>query len=191
MNIIDKFHYWRRKHRWNRQYRKGRWDNLKNEKESVRYLKIIEFIEKYGNKNPDILDLGCGEGILLDYLGTETISSFNGMDFSSVSIEKAIKKNIEKSTFICADLHNYKPTSNYDIVVLNEAFYYIHLTKRQEVINTIVKHLKPNGKIIVSIFREGSGCWEYFKNPKFKELEFVTVQSKEETYWKVGTYDIA
>jgi len=70
MNIIDKFHNWRRKQRWNKQYRKGRWDNLKGEKESGRYKKLVEYTSKYGSANPDILDLGCGEGVLLDYFDT-------------------------------------------------------------------------------------------------------------------------
>ena len=57
MNVIDKFHNWRRKQRWNKQYRKGRWENLKGEKERVRYECIVNFTEKYGNKNVETIDL--------------------------------------------------------------------------------------------------------------------------------------
>lgn len=192
MNIIEKFKHWKRKQRWNKQYKKGRWENLKGEKESVRYQTIVGYAERYGNSNPDILDLGSGEGVLLDYFNTEHISSFEGMDFSSVSIEKANRSNRAKATFVCEDLHNYKPKSNYDIVVLNEAFYYIHVTKKKEVLDTLKKHLKPNGIIIVSIYREGLGCWEYFKNEQFKELDFTTVTTNEaKTYWKIGVYKLA
>ncbi|MEJ6793041.1 MAG: class I SAM-dependent methyltransferase [Lacinutrix sp.] len=192
MNFKDKFHNWRRKQRWNKQYRKGRWDNLKGEKERSRYEKIIEFSNKYGNKNPDILDLGSGEGVLLDYFNSSTISSFDGMDFSSVSIKKANETNREKGSFVCADLHSFKPENSYDIIVLNEAFYYIHETKKSEVIETMIKHLKPNGIFLVSIYREGLGCWEYFKNETFKELDFTTVTTNEEkTYWKIGVYKLA
>jgi len=53
----------------------------------------------------------------------------------------------------------------------------------------MVEHLKPNGIILVSIYREGLGCWEYFKNEKFQELDFTTVTTNEEkTYWKIGVY---
>jgi len=41
MNIIDKFHNWRRKQRWNKQYKKGRWDNLRKPIEADRYKTII------------------------------------------------------------------------------------------------------------------------------------------------------
>ena len=36
MNIIDKFHNSRRKHRWNNQYKRGRWKNLRSEKQRKR-----------------------------------------------------------------------------------------------------------------------------------------------------------
>ncbi|WP_452224166.1 class I SAM-dependent methyltransferase [Lacinutrix chionoecetis] len=192
MNIVDKFHNWRRKQRWNKQYKKGRWENLKGEKERVRYEKLVEFAEKYGNTNPNILDLGCGEGVLLDYFNVDKIAAFDGMDFSSVSIKKANIKPREKATFVCEDLHYFKPKNHYDIIVLNEAFYYIHETKKGDVIDTIRKHLKPNGIVLVSIYREGLGCWEYFKNETFKELDFTTVTTNEEkTYWKIGVYQLA
>lgn len=191
MNVVDRFHNWRRKQRWNKQYRRGRWENLKSEKERVRYEKIVELTEKHGTKNPDILDLGSGEGVLLDYFNVENITSFYGMDFSSVSIKKATKKNRNKATFICADLHNFKPETHYDVIVLNEAFYYIHETKKREVIDTMAEHLKPNGIILVSIYREGLGCWEYFKNERFEELDYTTVTTNEEkTYWKIGAYKL-
>ncbi len=114
------------------------------------------------------------------------------MDFSSVSIKKANSNTRKKSSFFCADLHTYKPKTNYDIIALNEAFYYIHESKKSDVLNTMIKHLKPNSIIIVSIYREGLGCWEYFKNDKFIALDFSTVTTNEEkTYWKIGVYKLA
>ena len=44
LSIIDKFHHWRRKRRWNKQYKKGKWDYLNNEREAVRYNKIVEYV---------------------------------------------------------------------------------------------------------------------------------------------------
>ncbi len=54
----------------------------------------------------------------------------------------------------------------------------------------MLQHLNKDGIIISSIYREGTGCWEYFKeNPKLKELEFTTVKTDEELqYWKIGAY---
>jgi 2-polyprenyl-3-methyl-5-hydroxy-6-metoxy-1,4-benzoquinol methylase len=190
MNTIDKFHNWRRKQRWNKQYKKGRWDNLKNGRERIRYQKIADNIGKHSKSASDILALGCGEGILLENLQDTDFNFFYGMDFSSVSIKKATNKKLKKSKFVCADIHTFTPESNYDVIVFNEAFYYIHETEKANVLKTVLSHLNENGILVISIYREGLGCWEYFDdNPQLQKLDFETVTTDEEqTYWKIGAY---
>ena len=50
LSYLDQFHIWRRKLRWNRQYKKGRWDYLRNDVEAPRYAKILEFIKQHSKK---------------------------------------------------------------------------------------------------------------------------------------------
>jgi 2-polyprenyl-3-methyl-5-hydroxy-6-metoxy-1,4-benzoquinol methylase len=187
MNIIDKFHNWRRKLRWNRQYKSGRWDNLKGEIEAVRYQKIIDFIKQYGNDKPSILDLGCGEGILCERMTKSEYSYFLGMDFSSVSIQTANTLNLEKADFVCADIHSFHPKQKFDVIVFNEVFYYIHETEKLKVLNRMLECLNDDGLIITSIYREGIGCWNYFDSLKQIAFENI-VTDNEKTYWKVGVY---
>lgn len=190
MNIIDKFHNWRRKLRWNRQYKKGRWESLKKDIETKRYFQIGEYLKAFGSKNPRILDIGCGDGVLNLRMKDYEYAYFLGIDFSKVSIEKALSINFKNSDFKVADVVNFKPQQNFDAIIFNEAFYYIHDTERHNVLNRMLDSLNDNGIIITSIYREGIGCWEYFKeNPKLKELAFTTVATHEEkTYWKIGVY---
>ena len=190
MNTIDKFHNWRRKQRWNKQYKKGRWDNLKSDRERIRYESIVNYTDKHSNKNPGIMALGCGEGILLEHIQSIDYNRFTGMDFSKVSINKAKQLQQNKSEFICADIHSFEPKENYDVIVFNEIFYYIHETEKSNVLERMLSHLNDNGILIISIFREGLGCWEYFNtNSQLKQLEFETIITDEAmTYWKIGTY---
>ncbi len=192
MNIIDKFHHWRRRRRWNKQYRKGRWESLKSDLESHRYFQIIDFMKEHAVANPTILDLGCGDGVLNERMGDYQFDYFLGIDFSSVSIEKAKAKNLPKSEFESVDVIKFQPKRNYDVIIFNEVFYYIPDSEKVRVMNLLFEHLNPNGIIITSIFREGVGCWEYFKeNSRLKELEFTTVRTKKETtYWKIGVYKL-
>lgn len=187
MNIIDKFHNWRRKQRWNRQYKSGRWEKLKSETETVRYKKIVYYIKEFGQKKPSILDLGCGEGILCERMGKSDYSYFLGMDFSSVSINNAKSLNLHNAEFICVDIHSFQPKQKFDVIVFNEVFYYIHETEKQNVLNRMLECLNVNGIIITSIYREGLGCWNYFES--LEQLDFTTIQTDDEkTYWKVGVY---
>lgn len=190
MNLLDKFHNWRRMHRWNRQYRNGRWNNLKSEREAARYQKIIEFARKYGPKNPSILDIGCGEGVLTERMDPKDYSFFMGMDFSSESIKLASKKDLPNTRFLTADAVKFHPEQQFDIIVFNEAFYYIHDSEKQNVLSRMLNNLSENGILIISIFREGPGSWEYFKNDKrLTELDFTVVTTEEkQRYWKIGTY---
>lgn len=190
MNILDKFHHWRRKRRWDKQYKKGKWENLKSEKESKRYYQIIDYLQKYGASNPSILDIGCGDGVLNERMQNGTYSYFLGLDFSKVSIEQAKKKNFLKAEFVAEDVITFKTSRNFDVIVFNEAFYYIHDAEKQNVLDRMLLYLHKDGIIITSIYREGIGCWEYFKeNPNLEELEFTTVTTDEKLqYWKIGVY---
>ena len=133
MNLLDKFHNWRRKQRWNRQYKKGRWESLRSEKEAIRYNKIIEFIKRFSPKNPSILDIGCGDGLLTERISPEDYSFFLGLDFSNESIKIASKKKLPKAEFLAADAVKFQPKQSFDVIVFNEAFYYIHETEKQNV----------------------------------------------------------
>jgi SAM-dependent methyltransferase len=190
MNLLDKFHHWRRKRRWNKQYRKGRWENLKSDLEAKRYYKIIDYINEFAPANPAILDIGCGDGVLNERLGELKYDYFLGVDFSSVSIEKAKSKHLPKSEFLAEDAIKFRPKRDYEAIVFNETFYYIPESEKTAVLDLMLDHLTNDGILIISIFREGTGCWEYFKeNSRLKEFAFTTVYTqKETTYWKIGVY---
>lgn len=190
MNPLDKFHHWRRKRRWNKQYKSGRWESLKSELEAKRYFQILDYLKTYASDNPSILDIGCGDGVLNQRISDYEFDYFLGVDFSSVSIEKAKARNYPKAEFVAEDAITFTPSRNFDVIVFNEAFYYIPETERTRVLNLMLTHLNPNGIMITSIFREGTNCWEYFReNEKLKEFAFTTVTTKKETtYWKIGVY---
>ena len=192
LSLIDRFHHWRRKNRWNRQYKKGKWDYLNNDREDLRYQKIVEFISKYASKNPTILDLGAGEAVLNGKFDKNSYSHFYNVDFSKNSIDKAKQKQLPNSTSLVADIHNYNPNKTYDVIVFNEAYYYVHHNLKKEVLNRFIGKLKPNGLLVVFIYKEGLDCWEIIDaNTSIEKLDFNKVETdREQTYWKVGAYRV-
>lgn len=192
MNLWDRFHHWRRKRRWNKQYKSGRWESLKSDLEAKRYHQILDFMKQYAPANPSILDIGCGDGVLNRHIDDYNFEYFLGVDFSKVSIEKAKEENFVKAEFVAMDAIKFKPSRQYDVIVFNEVFYYIPDSEKKRVLNLMLDHLNEQGIVIASIFREGVGCWEYFtESEQLKELAFTTVTTKKEsTYWKIGVYCI-
>ncbi len=190
MNLLEKFHHWRRRQRWNKQYKQGRWQSLRSEREAVRYQKIIEHIKVFGPKNPSILDIGCGDGLLTERMSTHDYSYFLGVDFSKESIKLASKKKLPNAEFQFKDAISFYPKRKYDCIVFNEAFYYIHESEKQNVLDRMLNQLTAKGILIVSIYREGHGCWKYFKDdPRLQELDFTTIRTDEKLrYWKIGAY---
>lgn len=187
MDALDKFNNWRRKLRWDKQYRKGRWDSLRTNKELSRYSTIVGYLTILGKANPSILDLGCGEGVLNEKIPHLDYSYFLGVDFSKVSVEKAAEKNFENAEFVCADVHKFTPKRKFDIIVFNEVFYYIHETERANVLSRMIDHLEDDGIIITSIYREAPHLWEYFDI--LDKINFVTVKTEEETrFWQIGAF---
>jgi len=64
------------------------------------------FLRDYGNqiKSP-VLDLGCGDGRLLDILYQERINDLLGIDFSEKAISLA-RKNFPKISFLTGNIYN-------------------------------------------------------------------------------------
>lgn len=190
LNLIDSIKNWNRKLRWNRQYKSGKWTYLFDQGEAPRYAKIVELIKQH-KKRPALLDLGAGEGVLRHKLKDNevTLRHYYGVDFSETSIRKANALKFENSEFVVEDLHYFIPKEIYDIVVLNEAFYYINNKLKQEVLDRILSALTKDGLLIVSIFKEGGGCWPFFDHNELEKLEFSTIESpKTDRYWKIGVF---
>src|SRR5262249_47190801 len=75
---------------WDRQYARGEWEGLKSVEESERYRHVADLC-RLGHVRPTILDVGCGEGVLLDWLlhVTGAMPRYVGIDLSAEAIRRA------------------------------------------------------------------------------------------------------
>ncbi len=71
------------------------------------------------NQSPSVLDLGCGNGNLYEYLNTNIKKiKYTGVDFSRPLIEVARNK-YKKADFVLCDINNLSQTikGNYDLII--------------------------------------------------------------------------
>lgn len=134
--------------RWNHEYANGQWARLKDLSEQAHNAVLLEYIA-YLRPGASILDIGCGDGVLLTYLARLRYQRYLGIDISSTAIEKCQRFRDDRTSFQIADAETYDPDFRPDVVVLNESIYYFH--RPIEALERYNQHLAPNGILVLSL----------------------------------------
>ena len=101
-------------------------------------------------KNLDILDLGCGGGLVCEPLA-RLGANLTGVDFIKENINianKHAKISKLKIKYLHQNLDSIKLLKKYDAILLLEVLE--HLDDWKQLIITVGKFLKPKGKLIIS-----------------------------------------
>ena len=123
----------------------------------IKYIKkIVKNYHKNKDKknipflNLDILDLGCGGGLICESL-CRLGANVTGVDFVTKNIEiarqHALKSNLEIE-YYKQDLSSLDLKKKYDVILLLEVIE--HLDNWKQIITKSIKYLKPRGRIIFS-----------------------------------------
>jgi 2-polyprenyl-3-methyl-5-hydroxy-6-metoxy-1,4-benzoquinol methylase len=131
------------------QYAAAEWDYLRSISEAPRFGVVSAYCRQLAT-NGAILEIGCGEGFLLEQLDRSRYGQFTGVDISSVAIERARGLADARTTFVSSDAESYVPDRTYDVIVFNEVLEYFDdpfaLVQRYE------PYLSPSGHFVVSMF---------------------------------------
>ncbi|WPX08535.1 class I SAM-dependent methyltransferase [Anaerocellum danielii] len=115
--------------------------------------KVKRIIETAGLKEGDtVLDVGCGTGVLEDYLLKEVGKSGKiiAVDISEKMIEKAKEKfkHASNITFLCADVVSLEFEEYFDVVFCYSVF--PHIDDKEKAIKKFAKMLKKTGKLVIA-----------------------------------------
>lgn len=103
--------------------------------------KIIASLITPGSK---VLDLGCGEGVLLDYLVKERSIEGYGIEISESAIYKCVARGLSVShEDIDSGLKHY-PDQFFDFVIFNQTMQQVHRPR-----HAIIRALRIGKKVIV------------------------------------------
>lgn len=109
---------------WDDQFRSGSWNSLDVAGEVAHYAILAAYVP-YLHANPDILDVGCGQGELLKHLKLRGFKSYTGIDLSSEAVAQAAAlHSSEKTHFVSANLDSWTTEQTFDIIIFNESLYY-------------------------------------------------------------------
>jgi ribosomal protein L11 methyltransferase len=138
----------------------------------------IKMLEEYAKDKENLLDIGCGSGILMIVGAKLGIKSADGIDIDP-AVEEVVRKNLDEN-----EISNYSVmignlvdsiNKKYDIVVSN-----ILADTLMELLNDIEKVLNPKALVIFS------GILKSRKNEILEKTEkhnFRKIDEKEENEW--------
>jgi 2-polyprenyl-3-methyl-5-hydroxy-6-metoxy-1,4-benzoquinol methylase len=166
---------------WDADYASGAWQWLHSGQELPRYSVIVGYCRQL-KPSGSVLDIGCGEGLLARWLAG-ACPRYVGIDLSAEAIALARAKSLSFAEFEVADAADYRPTSQFDVVVFNECLYYFD--RPSELASRLAGALAPGGVVIVSLNQglASTQIWRMLRNG-FHELEQVEIRNR--AIWKIA-----
>lgn len=119
----------------------------------------LDLLITFLKPNSKILEIGCSNGYISEYIHDNSSCSLLGLDFSNVAISQAISRSKEKSKtlhFRCVDLTKEDaPGVDFDYIILVDSIYFLAKAQNEEVKEVVLrlsKKLSDMGKLIITSF---------------------------------------
>jgi 2-polyprenyl-3-methyl-5-hydroxy-6-metoxy-1,4-benzoquinol methylase len=135
---------------WDATFRNGQWDYLSGVGETPRYALIAGYVRRL-KRNATVLDAGCGQGILFDYLDVGA-SAYSGFDASETAIGQARQRAPRAQLAVCS-VEEYRTdrTTTFDVVVFNEIL--PQVADPFGTLDRFIGILNPEGFVIISLYQ--------------------------------------
>lgn len=131
------------------EYAAGVWDYLRDVEEQPRFSVIAGYCHQF-KPGGNILEVGCGEGLLQERLCGDRYARYLGVDISENAIARAASKQSENVEFVVGDASTFRPEYRFDVVVFNESLEYFAQPER--LLRRYEEFLAEDGIYIASVF---------------------------------------
>jgi len=108
-----------------------------------------------------VLDVGCGEGVLLSRLPDFAYSKYVGIDVSETAIAAARELAKGPRNLLVTDCDGYTPEEQLDVIVFNEVLYC--LRDPLAVVQRYTRSLRAGGVVLVSMCTAARGASAIFE----------------------------
>jgi 2-polyprenyl-3-methyl-5-hydroxy-6-metoxy-1,4-benzoquinol methylase len=139
---------------WEAQYAGGRWDFLAQLSELSRFSILAGYVWHL-KPGGAVLDVGCGQGVLLRRLPSSSYSRYVGIDVSDSAVSVAQEQRNERGAFLAADCEDYSPAEKFDVIVFNEVL--CCLRDPMRTVERYARSLNPHGILLVSLCTAARG----------------------------------
>ena len=172
---------------WEQQYDNGTWDYLFSEEEAAHYFSICSQIKKHA-QSLSILDIGCGNGVLYDYLFKNINDRllYSGIDISENAVCIA-KGKFKDAAFNKVDYDYENVNGKYDVLVFNETLYYF-TRPMKTLAKAIGENLNAGGIIVISMCEDEKHNYIWDKiSAEYFVLDEERVENRKGQKWTIKT----
>lgn len=158
---------------WEAQHAAGDWDRLSSLRELARYSLIAGYVRHLGPAR-SILDLGCGEGLLVERLARSDFGRYVGVDLAPSAIGRA--RRLEDQGAVKFAVGEMPPpgSGRFHFVVANEVLYY--LPEPAVTLERISGLVEPDGYLLTSIWRHrGDSALHRLIERRFDPVDTVQI----------------
>lgn len=138
---------------WDKEWKSGAWTYL--EKVAVERSRIAiiggVFIPMYSGNASSVLDIGCGEGAISDFLNPIQRAKYVGVDISKEAISVAKLTRGSPRKFVHAAAHLFSPMHKFDVIIFSDMLYYV---EHEKILKQYSNYMNPNAIVIISIFHQ-------------------------------------
>ncbi|AKM79445.1 MAG: Methyltransferase type 11 [Candidatus Beckwithbacteria bacterium GW2011_GWB1_47_15] len=117
---------------------------------AARYHQVISQLPR--DKSLKVLDLGCGDGVLIYLASQKHPGEFTGVDTDALSLKAARRqlqnRGVAAKLIKASAYHLPFPENSFDVVIAAEVIE--HLRSPQKMLTEAAKVLKPGGKMILT-----------------------------------------
>lgn len=118
----------------------------------------LDFIQRYAQKDDAIIDIGGGDGFLVDHLLDLGYNNITVLDISEKAIERAKARLGDKAStvkWIVSDITEFEPNEQYTIWHDRAVFHFLTDSKDIERYQqTVTASIAPKGKKLIGTFSE-------------------------------------
>ena len=169
------------------QYREGFWGFLENLGEMPNKMVTAGYVyhlAKKLNRAPRLLDVGCGDGNLLEMLGHFPYQSYLGLDISAEAVKQAQARNIPRTRFAVADFTSELPDEMFDFIISTGSICYA--TDPVAALQRLVPLLAEGGAFVISLWRYGHNgtIWRNLEK-HFALCDATVVTNNQGTTWDI------
>lgn len=116
--------------------------------------RIYHKIQKHFGKQAldiKILDAACGTGGLLSFLREKGFTRLSGFDYSPHAIDFSKSRDLEVGFGDLKKVNEYRPKEYYDVIICNDALYFLTDNEIINALSEFKKRLNPNGLLLINI----------------------------------------